>query len=71
MSAMPPIASTRAISLAVGGCSIKARSGSPTVLATIRFSNLGIFRLESLPDPTVEVKRVVAELYCERMQLEI
>jgi hypothetical protein len=39
-----------------------------TVLATINFSNLGIFRLENAPaDPS----RVVAELYCERMELAI
>src|SRR5262245_11064201 len=39
-----------------------------TVLATISFSNLGIFRLENAPaDPS----RVVAELYCERMELAI
>ena len=39
-----------------------------TVLATINFHNLGIFRLESAPaDPG----RVVAELYCERMELAV
>jgi hypothetical protein len=39
-----------------------------TVLATINFYNLGIFRLENAPaDPS----RVVAELYCERMELAI
>jgi len=39
-----------------------------TVLATINFYNLGIFRLETAPaDPS----RVVAELYCERMELII
>ena len=39
-----------------------------TVLATINFHNLGIFRLENAPaDPG----RVVAELYCERMELAI
>jgi hypothetical protein len=39
-----------------------------TVLATISFFNLGIFRLENAPaDPS----RVVAELYCERMELAI
>jgi len=39
-----------------------------TVLATINFFNLGIFRLENAPaDPS----RVVAELYCERMELAI
>jgi hypothetical protein len=39
-----------------------------TVLATINFYNLGIFRLENEPaDPS----RVVAELYCERMELAI
>ena len=39
-----------------------------TVLATINFFNLGIFRLESSP---VDPSRVVAELYCERMELVI
>ena len=39
-----------------------------TVLATINFFNLGIYRLENSPaDPN----RVVAELYCERMELAI
>jgi hypothetical protein len=39
-----------------------------TVLATISFFNLGIFRLENAPaDPG----RVVAELYCQRMELAI
>jgi hypothetical protein len=39
-----------------------------TVLATINFYNLGIFRLENAPaDPS----RVIAELYCERMELAI
>jgi hypothetical protein len=39
-----------------------------TVLATINFFNLGIFRLEHAPaDPG----RLVAELYCERMELTI
>jgi len=39
-----------------------------TVLATINFFNLGIFRLENAPaDPG----RVVAELYCQRMELAI
>ena len=43
-----------------------------TVLATISFHNLGIFRLENAPvDTTGEVTRVVAELYCERMELAI
>ena len=41
-----------------------------TVLATIRFYNLGIFRLDDAPaDPRTAVTRVVAELYCERMEL--
>ena len=39
-----------------------------TAFATINFFNLGIFRLENAPaDPS----RVVAELYCERMELSI
>ena len=39
-----------------------------TVLATINFHNLGIFRLENAPaDPG----RVVAELYCQRMELAV
>jgi hypothetical protein len=39
-----------------------------TVLATINFHNLGIFGLENAPaDPS----RVVADLYCERMELAI
>ena len=43
-----------------------------TVLATISFHNLGIFRLENAPaDTSGEVMRVVAELYCERMELAI
>jgi hypothetical protein len=43
-----------------------------TVLATINFHNLGIFRLENAPPETSgEVMRVVAELYCERMELTI
>jgi hypothetical protein len=42
------------------------------MLATIRFHNLGIFRLENAPaDTSGEVMRVVAELYCERMELAI
>lgn len=39
-----------------------------TVLATISFQNLGIFRLEDAP---TDETRVVAELYCERMELAI
>ena len=43
-----------------------------TVLATINFQNLGIFRLEDAPpDASAEITRVVAELYCERMELAI
>jgi hypothetical protein len=43
-----------------------------TVLATISFQNLGIFRLEDAPpDASAEITRVVAELYCERMELAI
>jgi hypothetical protein len=42
------------------------------MLATISFHNLGIFRLENAPaDTSGEVMRVVAELYCERMELAI
>jgi hypothetical protein len=45
-----------------------ARRNLATVLATINFHNLGIFRLENAPaDPG----RVVAELYCQRMELAI
>ena len=39
-----------------------------TTLATINFLNLGIFRLEN---STADPSRVVAELYCERMELVI
>jgi hypothetical protein len=39
-----------------------------TVLATINLYNLGIFRLENAP---ANPSRVVAELYCERMELAI
>jgi hypothetical protein len=39
-----------------------------TVLVTINFSGLGIFRLENAP---ADASRVVAELYCERMELTI
>ena len=43
-----------------------------TVLATINFQNPGIFRLEDAPpDASAEITRVVAELYCERMELAI
>ena len=43
-----------------------------TVLATISFQNLGIFRLEdALPDASAEITRVVAEHYCERMELAV
>jgi hypothetical protein len=43
-----------------------------TVLATISFQNLGIFRLEDAPpDASAEITRVVAELYCERMELAV
>src|SRR5262249_10748615 len=42
------------------------------VVATITFFNLGIFRLdETLPDPTSGATRLVANLYCERMELAI
>jgi hypothetical protein len=41
-----------------------------TVLATISFQNLGIFRLQNLTDSGA-VARVAAELYCERMDLTI
>ena len=44
-----------------------------SVLAEIRFSNLGIFRLE--PEPQAvdaqAVARIRADLYCERMELEV
>jgi hypothetical protein len=42
-----------------------------TVLATISFYNLGIFRLEDAPAAasTTAVPRVVADLYCERMEI--
>jgi hypothetical protein len=42
-----------------------------TVLATISFYNLGIFRLEDAPADasTTAVPRVVADLYCERMEI--
>jgi len=43
-----------------------------TALATISFHNLGIFRLENaLAETSGAVMRVVAELYCERMELGI
>ena len=43
-----------------------------TVLATINFHNLGIFRLENTPaDTSGAVTRVVADLYFERMELII
>ena len=43
-----------------------------TVLATISFQNLGIFRLEDAPpDASAEITRVVAEHYCERMELAV
>jgi hypothetical protein len=43
-----------------------------TVLATLSFQNLGIFRLEDAPpDASAEITRVVADLYCERMELAI
>jgi hypothetical protein len=42
------------------------------VVATIKFFNLGIFRLdETPPDPTSGLTRLVADLYCERMELAI
>jgi hypothetical protein len=42
------------------------------ILATINFSNLGIFKLEPEKSETNDsgIKRVVAELYCERMTFE-
>ncbi|HET6840509.1 MAG TPA: hypothetical protein VFK06_02310 [Candidatus Angelobacter sp.] len=43
-----------------------------SVLATISFQNLGIFRLENAPaEASGEVSRLVADLYCERMDLAI
>ena len=43
-----------------------------SVLATISFQNLGIFRLEAAPAAASgEVSRLVADLYCERMDLAI
>ena len=43
-----------------------------TVIATISFFNLGIFGLdETLPDATTGATRLVADLYCERMELAI
>jgi hypothetical protein len=42
------------------------------VLGEIRFFNLGLFRLaEAKLQPTDAVKRVVADLYCERMELAV
>jgi hypothetical protein len=42
------------------------------VIATISLFNLGIFRLdETPPDPTSGLTRLVANLYCERMELAI
>jgi hypothetical protein len=47
-------------------------SNLSTVLATISFDNLGIFRLEDAPpNASAEMTRVVAELYCKRMELAI
>jgi hypothetical protein len=42
-------------------------------LGTVKLSNLGIFRLSSKPAEPAQsaVPRVVAELYCERMELAI
>ena len=43
-----------------------------TVLAAISLHNLGIFRLENAPANASEaVMRVVADLYCERMDFAI
>ena len=43
-----------------------------SVLATVSFHNLGIFRLEKAPaDASGAVSRLVADLYCERMELAI
>lgn len=41
-------------------------------LAEVRFFNLGIFRLEPEPQAVAEtVARIRAELYCERMELQV
>jgi hypothetical protein len=43
-----------------------------SVLATVSFHNLGIFRLEKAPaDPSGAVSHLVADLYCERMELAV
>jgi hypothetical protein len=43
-----------------------------TVLATISYQNLGIFRPEDAPpDASAEITRVVEEHYCERMELAV
>jgi hypothetical protein len=44
-----------------------------TKLGTVKFSNLGIFRLGSASDeqPRSAIARFVAELYCEKMELVI
>jgi hypothetical protein len=42
------------------------------VLGEVHFSNLGLFRLaQAKQGPADAVKRVVADLYCERMELKI
>jgi hypothetical protein len=48
------------------------RGEARRVLATISFQNLGFFWLEDAPpDASAEITRVVADLYCERMELAI
>ena len=43
-----------------------------SALAEVRFFNLGIFRLEPEPQAVQEtIARIRAELYCERMELEV
>jgi hypothetical protein len=43
-----------------------------SVLGTISFQNLGIFKLENAPAETSgDVMRVVANLYCERMDIAV
>jgi hypothetical protein len=41
------------------------------VLGEIRFFNLGLFRLAEAKQPADAVKRVVADLYCEQMELAV
>ncbi|MGI8604720.1 MAG: hypothetical protein ACR2OZ_17250 [Verrucomicrobiales bacterium] len=40
-------------------------------LGTIRLSNLGIFRLRAGPGPTDGIRKLTAELYCQRMELRL